>query len=233
VNQESFRNILHLSRNWAAPDSTGVISVLDRMKAIATVPPSTSAQGEIADGLLSGTALVLKGWANRSHWVRIAWRAPAHCPGPVRRYWYGVQGPKKILTQSTGSVSSSVRRFGRTPTCDWKYIMRFVSYRCNTNDNAILYPDKLNQPPLPWNPGKGCILPGELPFVGKDSWESKSIGSNFKKRFTLYVQEEHLPVLLNELHCEDDVYLFMFLFLSDSMTSSIFSLGGRELEPWR
>lgn len=144
---------------------------LDRSTDAIAVPPNMSRQGERKkDGLVSGsgTTRVLKGWATRSHWVRMAWRAPAHCPGPVRRYWYGVHGPKKAFTQSTGSVSSILRRFGRTPTCDWKSIMRLVSYAYSTNSNTVLYKAERNSPPQPWNPGKGCILPGEQPVVWRD-----------------------------------------------------------------
>lgn len=174
MNQESLRKPLHWSRIWVAPCSTGIISFFDSRTAIVTAPPNVSSQGEKkTDGLLSGsgTALVLKGWATRSHWVRIACRAPAHCPGPVRRYWYGVQGPKKTLTQSTGSLSRSLRMLGRTPICDWKSVMMVLSHTYSTNTNITLYRAEPNWPPQPWNPGKGCNLPGEQPFVGRDNWE--------------------------------------------------------------
>lgn len=171
--------ILHLSRIWPAPCKTGIIfaAFLDSSTATITIPPYVSSWGEKRTHDLlpcSGTTLVLKGWATRSHWVRIAWRAPAHCPGPVRRYWYGVQGPKKTFTQSTGSLRSSLRKFGRTPTCDWKSIMVLVSYTKFANDNTILYLTEQNWPHQPWNPGKGCNLPGEPPVVGSSSWENKN-----------------------------------------------------------
>lgn len=109
--------------------------------AIITLPPNVSSQGRVRTDCLvfgSGTALVLKGWATRFHWLRIACRAPAHCPGPVRRYWYGVQGPKKTFTQSWGSLRSSVRRFGRTPTCNWKSNEN-VSFICLRYCNRVSY----------------------------------------------------------------------------------------------
>ena len=173
MNQESLRKPLHQSRIGVAPCSTGVIPFFDRI-AIVTAPPNVSSQGKKGeDGPLSGsgTGLVLKGWATRSHWVRIAWRAPAHCPGPVRRYWYGVQGPKKTLTHSAGSLSSSLRRFGRTPICDWTSMVKVLSHTNSTNDNTTLYWAEENWPPPPWNPGNGYYLPGEQPFVGRDCWE--------------------------------------------------------------
>lgn len=88
-----------------------------------THPPNVSShREERTEALLSGsrTALVVNGWATRSHWVRIVCRAPAHCPGPLRRYWYGVQGPKTTWTQSAGSLRSNISRFGRTPICNCK-----------------------------------------------------------------------------------------------------------------
>ena len=39
----------------------------------------------------------------RFHCVKMASRAPGHLPGPARRYWYGVHGPKKHLRANTGS----------------------------------------------------------------------------------------------------------------------------------
>lgn len=179
MNQVSLIKIMLLSRNWAAPCSAGMSLFLYRSTTIITLPPNVSSQGDNRmDGLVSGsgTSLVLKGWATRVHCVRIACRAPAHCPGPVRRYWYGVQGPKKIFTQSTGSLRSSIRRFGRTPTCKWKSLCPLYVY-----GNTVLYKAELNWPPWPWNPGRKCNLLGEQPVVGRDSWESKG-----KERIHLY-----------------------------------------------
>lgn len=73
-----------------------------------------SLEERLMSGFGSVTTLVLIGWNTRSHWVRIAWRAPAHFPGPVRRYWYGVQGPKKPAVPE--SLKKSYGMFGLTPT---------------------------------------------------------------------------------------------------------------------
>ena len=48
-------------------------------------------------GELSFRTRVFMGARVRSHCVRMASRAPSHCPGPCRRYWYGVHGPKKTF----------------------------------------------------------------------------------------------------------------------------------------
>ena len=48
-------------------------------------------------GELSFRTRVFIGARVRSHCVRMASRAPSHCPGPCRRYWYGVHGPKKTF----------------------------------------------------------------------------------------------------------------------------------------
>lgn len=66
-------------------------------------------------GSASGTTLVLNGWTTRSHWVRMAWRAPSHRPGPTKRYWYGVHGPAKARQASLGSLIKSHSKFGRAP----------------------------------------------------------------------------------------------------------------------
>lgn len=46
----------------------------------------------------------------------MALRAPPHFPGPCKRYWYGVQGPKKTSMASFGSERNRNRRLGFTPT---------------------------------------------------------------------------------------------------------------------
>lgn len=48
----------------------------------------------------------------RSHWVMIAFLAPSHFPGPVRRNWYGVHGPKKMVKARCGSVRSRENMLG-------------------------------------------------------------------------------------------------------------------------
>lgn len=48
----------------------------------------------------------------RSHWVKMAFLAPFHFPGPVRRNWYGVHGPKKMVKARRGSVRSRENRLG-------------------------------------------------------------------------------------------------------------------------
>lgn len=48
----------------------------------------------------------------RSHWVKMAFLAPSHFPGPVKRNWYGVDGPKKMVKPRRGSVRSIENRLG-------------------------------------------------------------------------------------------------------------------------
>ena len=48
--------------------------------------------------------LVFRDISALSHCVKIASRAPLHLPGPVKRNWYGVQGPKKHENANLGSV---------------------------------------------------------------------------------------------------------------------------------
>ena len=55
------------------------------------------------------------GASTRSHWVRMAWAAPSHCPGPCSRYWYGVQGSKKTERARAGSRRKRGRKWGLTP----------------------------------------------------------------------------------------------------------------------
>lgn len=120
VNHKSFRNTLLYSRIRYECWMIGIILCLDKNKII-KVPPNVINQDERRTNFMasgSGTALVLKGLKTRSHCVRIACLAPAHCPGPVRRYWYGVQGPKKTFVQSTGSLRNRRRRLILTPTYD-------------------------------------------------------------------------------------------------------------------
>lgn len=60
----------------------------------------------------SCTIRVLVALNVRSHWVMIAFRAPSHFPGPVKRNWYGVHGPKKMAKARRGSVRSRENRLG-------------------------------------------------------------------------------------------------------------------------
>lgn len=48
----------------------------------------------------------------RSHWFKMAFLAPFHFPGPVKRNWYGVHGPKKMAKARRGSVRSIENRLG-------------------------------------------------------------------------------------------------------------------------
>ena len=45
----------------------------------------------------------------------MAFLAPFHAPGPMRRYCAGVQGPKKHLRAKVGSLKKSFSRFGLQP----------------------------------------------------------------------------------------------------------------------
>lgn len=60
----------------------------------------------------SCTIRVLVALRVRSHWVKMASLAPSHLPGPVKRNWYGVNGPKKMVKARRGSVSSMENRLG-------------------------------------------------------------------------------------------------------------------------
>ena len=60
----------------------------------------------------SCTVRVLVTLMVRSHWVKMAFLAPFHFPGPVRRNWYGVHGPKKMVKARRGSVRSRENRLG-------------------------------------------------------------------------------------------------------------------------
>ena len=46
----------------------------------------------------------------------MAFFAPTHVPGPIRRYCAGVQGPKKHLRAKTGSLTKSLHKSGLQPT---------------------------------------------------------------------------------------------------------------------
>lgn len=48
----------------------------------------------------------------RFHWFKMAFLAPFHFPGPVKRNWYGVHGPKKMANARRGSVRSIENRLG-------------------------------------------------------------------------------------------------------------------------
>lgn len=60
----------------------------------------------------SCTIRVLVALRVRSHWVKMASLAPSHLPGPVKRNWYGVHGPKKMVKARRGSVRSMENRLG-------------------------------------------------------------------------------------------------------------------------
>lgn len=60
----------------------------------------------------SFTILVLVTLNVRSHWVMMAFLAPSHFPGPVKRYWYGVHGPKNMVKARHGSVRRMENRLG-------------------------------------------------------------------------------------------------------------------------
>lgn len=60
----------------------------------------------------SSTVRVLVALIVRSHWVKMAFLAPSHFPGPVKRNWYGVHGPKKTVKARRGSVRSIENRLG-------------------------------------------------------------------------------------------------------------------------
>lgn len=63
----------------------------------------------------SSTTRILMGFRTLSHCFRMAFLAPSHFPGPVRRYWQGEQGPKKIFIASMGSLRSRAGTLGLIP----------------------------------------------------------------------------------------------------------------------
>lgn len=111
------------------PQGTKVYpSILHNREHTTTAAPVSSHRKAAPEQLDSGSgaALVRKGCATRSHWVWMARRAPSHWPGPVRRYWYGVHGPRNTFNHSLGSVRNRRRRFGRTPICDRRVLSTTV-----------------------------------------------------------------------------------------------------------
>jgi len=72
----------------------------------ATMNASKSRLRLLLSVVAMATRRVFSGCSTRSRDESIASLAPRHAPGPTRRYWHGVAGPKYTAMAKRGSVTS-------------------------------------------------------------------------------------------------------------------------------
>ena len=85
------------------------------MATIAKIIPTTKVNIIIVESVLFPVSLVLTAYTVLLRAFSMAFLAPTHEPGPIKRYCEGVQGPNKHLKASTGSLRNNFIKLGLHP----------------------------------------------------------------------------------------------------------------------